>query len=79
MAEKIIEVGPLLQARLDWEAANPRPENLRRAERAIVRGLAAEFGKGKQSQYTSRDGFTIFIEGLEVVVTRLDEKDPISS
>lgn len=62
----------LLRKRLEWEAAHPRPEPLRRAERAIVRGLAAEFGKGQQHQVTHETGFEIAIEGL-IITVKLEE------
>lgn len=58
----------LLRARLEWEAANPRPESLLRAERAIVRALADEFGKGQQFQVTRHDGFDIAIADLLIRV-----------
>jgi hypothetical protein len=51
-------VGPLLAARLAWEAENPRPEPLRRAEETIVRALN-DAGFGRQHQHTYAEGFTI--------------------
>lgn len=60
--------GPLLRARLEWEAEHPRPESLRRAERAIVRALAAEFGPGQQHQVTTEAGFDIAIEDVLIHV-----------
>lgn len=61
----------LLRQRLAWEAANPRPEVLRRAERAIVRALRdGDFGF--QAQVTHQDGFEIAVDGLLVRV----ELDP---
>ena len=60
-------VGPLLQARLAWEAANPRPESLRRVERMIVRGLKDE-GLGPQSQVTHECGFEIACDDVLIRV-----------
>lgn len=61
----------LLRARLEWEAANPKPESLRRAERMIVRALVAE-GFGRQYQVTRQDGFEISVDDLLIRV----EHDP---
>lgn len=58
---------PLLAARLAWEAENPRPEPLRRAERAIVRALR-DAGFGSQSQVTRGDGFDIATDDIIVRV-----------
>ena len=59
--------GSLLDARLAWEAANPRPENIRRAERMIVRALVAE-GFGRQTQVTHHDRFSIAVDNLIIRV-----------
>lgn len=61
------EFGPLLAARLAWEAEHPRSEVLMRAERAIVRGLVAE-GFGPQHQVTRHDRFEIAVDGLLIRV-----------
>jgi hypothetical protein len=45
-----------------------RTPDLRRVERAIVRGLADEFGKGWQFQVTLPDSFSIAITGTNVVI-----------
>ena len=65
-----IEAGPLLKARLEYEAANPRPETLVRAERAIVRALVAE-GLGRQYQVTGSDRFEIAVDDL-IISVRVD-------
>lgn len=62
-----IEIGPLLAARLAWEAENPRPESLRKIERMIVRGLVAD-GFGRQYQVTREDGFEIAVGDLLIRV-----------
>jgi hypothetical protein len=58
---------PLLAARLIWEAENPRPEPLVRAERAIVRALR-DAGFGSQSQVTRAGGFEIATDTIVVRV-----------
>src|SRR4051812_2072680 len=58
---------PLLKARLEYEAANPRPETLRRAEKAIVQALVAE-GFGRQYQVTRSDSFEIAVDDLLISV-----------
>lgn len=68
------EVGPLLAARLEYEAENPRPDVLTRAERAIVRGLNAE-GFGRQHQVTRPDRFEIAVDGLLIRVETLQEEE----
>ena len=62
-------MGPdsLLAARLKWEAENPWPEPLRRAERAVVIALR-DAGFGTQSQVTKADGFDIATDDLIVNV-----------
>jgi hypothetical protein len=62
-----VEAGPLLKARLEYEAANPRPETLVRAEKAIVRALVAE-GFGRQYQVTRDDSFEIAVDDLLIRV-----------
>lgn len=61
----------LLAERLAWEAANPRPETLRRVERTIVRALNAA-GFGRQYQVTRDGGFEIAVDDLLIRV----EHDP---
>ncbi len=68
------EPGDLLRQRLEWEKANPRPTVLRRAERAVVRGLKNE-GLGPQYQVTRQDGFEIAVEGVLIRVELLSEGD----
>jgi hypothetical protein len=58
---------PLLYERLKWEAANPRPEPLCRAEQIIVRALR-DGGFGSQSQVTFEDRFEIATDDLIVSV-----------
>lgn len=57
----------LLEQRIAWEQANPRPESLRKAERVIVTALNAA-GFGRQSQVTKRDGFDIAVDDLVIRV-----------
>lgn len=59
--------GDLLRARLEWEAANPRPKSIVRAERAIVRALKAD-GFGTQHQVTRHDRFDIAVDDLLIRV-----------
>lgn len=73
MAEGI-ECGPLLTARLQWEAENPRPESLRRAEKMVVQALAAS-GFGRQYQVTRADGFEIAVDDLLIRVDLLPADD----
>jgi hypothetical protein len=61
------QVGPLLAARLKFEAENPRPESLVRAERAIVRALN-DAGFGRQGQVTRQEGFEIAVDDLLIRV-----------
>jgi len=61
------EAGPLLRRRLEWEAENPRPESISRAERAIVRSLVAH-GFGRQYQVTHHDHFEIAVDDLLIRV-----------
>jgi hypothetical protein len=61
------EHGPLLTARLKWEAENPRPWQLVAAERAIVRGLK-DAGLGSQYQVTHQDRFEIAVGDLLIRV-----------
>jgi hypothetical protein len=63
---------PLLAARLQWELDNPRPVNLRRAEKMIVQGLVA-YGFGRQYQVTSFDSFQIAVDDLIITVERDQE------
>jgi hypothetical protein len=49
--------------------------DLRRVERAIVRGLRDEFGKGMQHQLTHAEGFDIAIAGTDVIVEVREESD----
>jgi hypothetical protein len=70
-----IEHGSLLEARLKWEAENPRPWQLITAERAIVRGLK-DNGLGDQYQVTRADGFEIVVDNLLIRVELIKhEKD----
>jgi hypothetical protein len=62
-----VEAGPMLKRRLEYEAANPRPETLVRAEGAIVRARVAE-GFGRQYQVTDRDRFEIAVDDLLISV-----------
>lgn len=48
---------------------------MRRAERGVVRGLAAEYGKGQQVQTTLRDRIEIGVGGV-VVTIRFDDEPP---
>ena len=60
--------GPsLLEQRMAWEEAHPRPENIRRAERMIVRALVAE-GFGRQHQVTHQESFEIAVDNLLISV-----------
>jgi hypothetical protein len=55
---------------------NDRSADMNRVERVIVRGLAAEFGKGKQRQHGDASGFSIAIDGTNVVIdVREEESD----
>jgi hypothetical protein len=54
----------------DCIGGHPDPA-MRRAERAVVRGLAAEYGKGQQVQMTLPDRIEIGCGGV-VVTIRLD-------
>ena len=63
---------PLLKARLEYEAAHPRNERLRRAEEMIVKGLIA-FGFGKQYQVTREDSFEIAVDDL-IISVRVDHE-----
>jgi hypothetical protein len=58
----------LLAKRLAWEAENPRPEQLVRAERAVVVALN-EAGFGRQYQVTRAEGFDIAVDDLLVRVS----------
>lgn len=58
---------PLLAARLKWEEENPRPVQLREAEKMIVRGLN-EYGFGSQHQVTDHDRFEIAVDNLLITV-----------
>lgn len=69
------EAGPLLRARLEAEAANPRAESIVRAERAIVRALVAE-GFGRQHQVTRRDRFEIAVDDLLIRVEVVEGQQP---
>lgn len=57
----------LLAQRMAWEETHPRPENIRRAERMIVRALVAE-GFGRQHQVTHHDRFEIAVDNLLIRV-----------
>lgn len=47
---------------------NDRSPDMNRVERAIVRGLRDEFGKGQQHQVGDAAGFTIAVAGTDVVI-----------
>jgi hypothetical protein len=47
---------------------------MRRAERAVVRGLAAEYGKGQQVQATLPDRIEIGVGGVVVTIRRDEEQ-----
>lgn len=70
----MIEPDSLLAKRLAWEAENPRSEQLRRVERAIVRALR-DAGFGKQLQVTHADAFDIAVDDLIVTV----KHDPVEA
>lgn len=53
---------------------HPDPE-MRRVERAVVRGLASEFGKGQQCQVTLPDKIEIAVDCVLVTITQLKPED----
>jgi hypothetical protein len=58
----------LLEQRIKWEQENPRPEQLRKAEEMIVRGIC-EYELGNQFQVTRQNSFDICTdEGLTISV-----------
>jgi len=75
---EVEEPNPLLHARLEWEAANPKPETLRRVERTIVRALNAA-GFGRQYQVTRHDGFEIAVDDLIIRVEHDPTAEPDAS
>jgi hypothetical protein len=71
MSNFCVEPDSLLARRLAYEAANPQPESVRRAERAIVRALRAA-GFGRQYQVTEHGRFRIAVDDL-IIDVRIDE------
>lgn len=62
-----MEPETLLSKRLQWEADNPRPESLRRAEQMIVQGLKRA-GFGQQHQVTAYNSFEIAVDDIIISV-----------
>jgi hypothetical protein len=61
------EQHPLLAARLQWERDHPRPDNLRKAEKMVVRELK-RYGFGDQYQVTKEDSFEIAVDDIIISV-----------
>lgn len=57
---------------------NDRSADMNRVERAIVRGLAKEFGKGQQHQVGGSNGFDIAVAGTDVIIRVREEGEPLT-